>query len=97
MTARTHVSGTDRIAEVAAARGWADTDIVVNVQGDEPLIPPAVIDQVAQLLAANPRADIATLAVKIEAISGPFRSQHREGGLRCRRAARCISRARRFP
>ena len=40
MTSRTHVSGTDRIAEVAAARGWGDADIVVNVQGDEPLIPP---------------------------------------------------------
>jgi len=66
MTARTHVSGTDRIAEVAAARGWADADIVVNVQGDEPLIPPRVIDQVAELLAANARADIATLAAKIE-------------------------------
>jgi 3-deoxy-manno-octulosonate cytidylyltransferase (CMP-KDO synthetase) len=69
MTARTHVSGTDRIAEVAVARGWSDTDIVVNVQGDEPLIPPAVIDQVAQLLAANPRADIATLAVRIDALA----------------------------
>jgi 3-deoxy-manno-octulosonate cytidylyltransferase (CMP-KDO synthetase) len=69
MTARTHVSGTDRIAEVAAARGWAEGDIVVNVQGDEPLIPPVVIDQVAKLLAANPRADIATLAVKIEALA----------------------------
>ena len=69
MTARTHVTGTDRIAEVAVARGWADADIVVNVQGDEPLIPPAVIDQVAQLLAANPRADIATLAVKIDALA----------------------------
>jgi 3-deoxy-manno-octulosonate cytidylyltransferase (CMP-KDO synthetase) len=66
MTARTHVSGTDRIAEVAATRGWADTDIVVNVQGDEPLIPPRVIDQVAELLAVNARADIATLAAKIE-------------------------------
>jgi 3-deoxy-manno-octulosonate cytidylyltransferase (CMP-KDO synthetase) len=66
MTARAHVSGTDRIAEVAAARGWADQDIVVNVQGDEPLIPPRVIDQVAELLAANARADIATLAAKIE-------------------------------
>src|SRR6476659_10004250 len=66
MTARTHVSGTDRIAEVAAARGWAEGDIVVNVQGDEPLIPPRVIDQVAELLAANARADIGTLAVKIE-------------------------------
>jgi 3-deoxy-manno-octulosonate cytidylyltransferase (CMP-KDO synthetase) len=66
MTSRTHVSGTDRIAEVAAMRGWADGDIVVNVQGDEPLIPSAIIDQVAQLLAANPRADIATLASKID-------------------------------
>jgi 3-deoxy-manno-octulosonate cytidylyltransferase (CMP-KDO synthetase) len=69
MTARTHLSGSDRIAEVAAARGWQDADIVVNVQGDEPLIPPAIIDQVAQLLAANPRADIATLAARIDAIA----------------------------
>ena len=69
MTARTHVSGTDRIAEVAVARGWPDADIVVNVQGDEPLIPPAVIDQVAQLLAANPRADIATLAARIDQLA----------------------------
>ena len=53
-------------AKVAATRGWNDADIVVNVQGDEPLIPPRVIDQVAELLAANPKADIATLAVKIE-------------------------------
>jgi 3-deoxy-manno-octulosonate cytidylyltransferase (CMP-KDO synthetase) len=69
MTARTHVSGTDRIAEVAVARGWGDGDIVVNVQGDEPLIPPAVIDQVAQLLAANPRADVATLAARIDQVA----------------------------
>src|SRR5262245_4874838 len=60
MTARTHVSGTDRIAEVAAMRGWGGEDIVVNVQGDEPLIPPVIIDQVADLLAQNARADIAT-------------------------------------
>jgi 3-deoxy-manno-octulosonate cytidylyltransferase (CMP-KDO synthetase) len=69
MTARTHLSGTDRIAEVAATRGWSETDIVVNVQGDEPLIPPAVIDQVAQLLVTHARADIATLAVKLDAIA----------------------------
>lgn len=68
MTSRTHVSGTDRIAEVAKLRGWKDDEVVVNVQGDEPLIPPAVIDQVAQLLAANPRSDIGTLAVKIDSL-----------------------------
>ena len=69
MTARAHVSGTDRIAEVATTRGWQDDDIVVNVQGDEPLIPPVVIDQVARLLTANPRADIGTLAVKIDSVA----------------------------
>src|SRR3954464_14186604 len=53
MTAATHPSGTDRIAEVARARGWAAGDIVVNVQGDEPLIPPSLIDQVAGLLEKN--------------------------------------------
>jgi 3-deoxy-manno-octulosonate cytidylyltransferase (CMP-KDO synthetase) len=68
MTARTHVSGTDRIAEVAMSRGWKDEEVVVNVQGDEPLIPPAVIDQVAQLLNTHARADIGTLAVKIDAL-----------------------------
>ena len=66
MTARTHLSGTDRIAEVAATRGWSDEDIVVNVQGDEPLIPPVVIDQVAALLAEHARAHIATLAARID-------------------------------
>lgn len=66
MTARTHLSGTDRIAEVAAARGWQDGDIVVNVQGDEPLIPPVIIDQVAALLETHARADIATLASRLE-------------------------------
>jgi 3-deoxy-manno-octulosonate cytidylyltransferase (CMP-KDO synthetase) len=69
MTARTHVSGTDRIAEVAANRRWKDDDIVVNVQGDEPLIPPVVIDQVAKLLATHARADIGTLAVKIDSLA----------------------------
>jgi 3-deoxy-manno-octulosonate cytidylyltransferase (CMP-KDO synthetase) len=66
LTARTHLSGTDRIAEVAATRGWLDDDVVVNVQGDEPLIPPVVIDQVAKLLTTHARADIATLAVKLD-------------------------------
>jgi 3-deoxy-manno-octulosonate cytidylyltransferase (CMP-KDO synthetase) len=56
-----HASGTDRIAEVARRRGWDDAEIVVNVQGDEPLIPPALIDQVARLLEADPGAGMATL------------------------------------
>jgi 3-deoxy-manno-octulosonate cytidylyltransferase (CMP-KDO synthetase) len=65
MTEATHPSGTDRIAEVARARGWAAGDIVVNVQGDEPLIPPALIDQVAGLLETHADADMATLGVPL--------------------------------
>ena len=68
MTAPTHTSGTDRIAEVARERGWPKNDIVVNVQGDEPLIPPAVIKQVATLLASYAHADIATLATPIDSL-----------------------------
>ena len=68
MTAPTHASGTDRIAEVARTHKWPDTDIVVNVQGDEPLIPPSVIKQVAALLESNARADIATLATPIDSV-----------------------------
>ena len=52
-------SGTDRIAEVAAAKGWDSQQIVVNVQGDEPLIEPELVDQVAQRLASTD-ASIAT-------------------------------------
>ncbi|HEY3787093.1 MAG TPA: 3-deoxy-manno-octulosonate cytidylyltransferase [Steroidobacteraceae bacterium] len=68
MTAATHASGTDRIAEVARTRGWSDTDIVVNVQGDEPLMPPALIDQVAGVLELAPHAGIATLATPIGSV-----------------------------
>ena len=65
MTGQRHQSGTDRVAEVAARLGWADDDIVVNVQGDEPLVPPALIAQVARLLGASPDAAIATLATPV--------------------------------
>jgi 3-deoxy-manno-octulosonate cytidylyltransferase (CMP-KDO synthetase) len=65
MTAASHASGTDRIAEVAARRGWPGGDVVVNVQGDEPLLPPALIAQAASLLEASPAAAIATLAAPI--------------------------------
>jgi len=60
MTRESHVSGTDRIAEVALAQGWSDDAIVVNVQGDEPLIAPALIREVANNLAQHPDAAIAT-------------------------------------
>lgn len=65
MTAPTHASGTDRIAEVAARRGWPDDKIVINVQGDEPLIPPSLIDQVAGLLERDPAAGMATLMTPV--------------------------------
>ncbi len=60
MTAATHTSGTDRIAEVVEQRGWTDDTIVVNVQGDEPLIPPELIRAVAQHLHDHPECAIAT-------------------------------------
>lgn len=65
MTRLDHASGTDRVAEVAALRGWDASAIVVNVQGDEPRIPPAVIDQVATILANDEHADIATLCTPV--------------------------------
>ncbi len=66
LTGRHHASGTDRIAELAALERWAEEDIVVNVQGDEPLIPPGNIGQVAALLESHPEASLATLATPIE-------------------------------
>lgn len=60
MTREDHPSGTDRIAEVVQQRSWADDDIIVNVQGDEPLIDPALIREVADSLAAHPEAAMAT-------------------------------------
>lgn len=59
MTRPDHESGTDRVAEVAEASGWSDSDVVVNVQGDEPLMPPALIAQCAEA-ASQAGVDIAT-------------------------------------
>lgn len=75
MTRADHASGTDRIAEVAAARHWPAEAIVVNVQGDAPLTPPASISQVAALLAAHPSASMATLCVPV-ASAADYASPH---------------------
>jgi 3-deoxy-manno-octulosonate cytidylyltransferase (CMP-KDO synthetase) len=69
MTRADHPSGTDRIAEVAAVRGWRDADLVVNVQGDEPQLPAQLIDQVADLLASDTWADMATLSTPIASVA----------------------------
>lgn len=66
MTKADHLSGTDRLQEVVHTLGFYADDIVVNVQGDEPLIPPRVINQVAHNLKAEPEAGIATLSEPIE-------------------------------
>jgi 3-deoxy-manno-octulosonate cytidylyltransferase (CMP-KDO synthetase) len=62
LTSPQHATGTDRLAEAAQHLALADEAIVVNVQGDEPLIPPAVVDRVAGLLQQRPDCAIATAA-----------------------------------
>ncbi len=65
MTRENHESGTERLAEVAEKFGWSDDTIIVNLQGDEPLLPANYIQQVAQAMANQTQAGIATLAAKI--------------------------------
>ena len=66
MTSAEHASGTDRLAEVAAIKGWAEHDIVVNMQGDEPLVPPLLLEQVKALLVADNDSVMATLCEPID-------------------------------
>jgi len=72
MTRDDHPSGTDRLAEVVEQLGLDDETLVVNVQGDEPLIPPVLIDQVAHRLADDPDAAMATLAEPITDVDTLF-------------------------
>lgn len=65
MTSASHASGTDRIAEVAGRLGWDDDQLVVNLQGDEPMMPPENIEQTAALLATHPDAGMSTLCTPI--------------------------------
>jgi 3-deoxy-manno-octulosonate cytidylyltransferase (CMP-KDO synthetase) len=65
LTSPDHLTGTDRLAEVAQLLKLPANALLVNVQGDEPLIPPELINQVAQTLANNPQCAIATVAVPI--------------------------------
>lgn len=65
MTASEHQSGTDRIAEVVAKQGYAPEDVIVNVQGDEPLIAPELVMQVAELM-LNTSSPVSTLCWPIE-------------------------------
>ena len=72
MTRTDHSSGTDRLHEVAAQMGWPDDEIVVNVQGDEPLIPAAVVVQVADALARDVAVTAATLAEPLTEVAQLF-------------------------
>lgn len=72
MTATTHETGSDRLAEVVQQQGWTDDTVVVNLQGDEPLTPVANLYQLAANMAHNPQASIATLATPITEIDELF-------------------------
>ena len=65
MTSAEHPSGTDRLSEVARIKGWDSQDIIVNVQGDEPLLPATLVQQVADLLEAHPECSMSTLCEPI--------------------------------
>ena len=69
MTAATHASGSDRLAEACGLLGLADDEIVVNVQGDEPLIDVALMDAVAQLLCDRPDCVMTTAAHAIDSLA----------------------------
>ncbi|MCU7846039.1 MAG: 3-deoxy-manno-octulosonate cytidylyltransferase [Candidatus Thiodiazotropha sp. (ex Monitilora ramsayi)] len=65
MTRENHRSGSDRIAEVAAIRGWGGEEIIVNLQGDEPCMPAMLLSQVAEDMERHPAASVTTLCAPI--------------------------------
>ncbi|EGQ8390575.1 3-deoxy-manno-octulosonate cytidylyltransferase [Vibrio cholerae] len=68
MTSEDHASGTDRLAEVAMTLNLPDEDIVLNLQGDEPLMPPVLLKQLEALLLAKPDSEMATLMHEIHTV-----------------------------
>jgi len=72
MTRSDHQSGSDRVMEVARQRGWASDDIVINLQGDEPLAPPEVINQLIQGMVDRPEIPMATLSEPLEQVKDFF-------------------------
>lgn len=76
MTDSGHTSGTDRIAEAATGMSYSDNDIIVNVQGDEPFIPPVLIRQVAEDLGKYSDAQIASLCEPIHTLEALFDPNH---------------------
>lgn len=72
MTRDDHENGTERLAEVAEKMGWVGDEIIVNVQGDEPLLPVAIIHQAVRALAQDQEADMATMACPIRSAEDFF-------------------------
>lgn len=93
MTSVEYTSGTERIAEAVVALGYEDTDVIVNVQGDEPLIPPAIIRQVAEDLATYENAKVATLYEPVRDTNELFNPNHVKVVLNQRGYALYFSRA----
>ncbi len=72
MTSPEHGSGSERLAEAVLLLGYGDDEIVVNLQGDEPLMPPQLLRQVADNLAAHARAEVSTLCTRIHTAAELF-------------------------
>ena len=93
MTNPAHENGTERIAEVAEIKGWDKDDVLVNLQGDEPLVPKALIEQTAQGLLLNPEAGISSICTQIEHAEDAFDPNVVKVVLDCRGFAMYFSRA----
>ena len=93
MTSTSHQSGTDRLAEVAAS---LDCDLIVNVQGDEPLIEPEMIDEAVAPFASDPALEMSTLRKRIDDPSERLNPNMTKVVVERSRTSRCTSRVRRF-